>query len=170
MKKIFVLLFMAVSVSSSAQDEFQKEAIGFLTFTKGKIDQLANAMPDDKYGWSPADGVRPFSGVIGHVITTNYFLGMKLGGQLPEGINPMTIEKEITQKADLMAALTKSHEFVVASISSLTGAALGDKVELPFPGEYTKMTVVNVLISHSSEHLGQMIAPPSSSKSLHNRL
>ena len=158
MKKIFASLFFIVSVSVLAQDQFQKEAIGFLTFTKGKIDQLANAVPDDKYSWSPSDGVRPFASVIGHVISANYFLAMKLGATPPEGINPRTIEKDLTQKADLMEAATKSHEFVIAAIADLKSEELGDKVELPLPGDFTKMTVVNLLVSHSSEHLGQMIA------------
>lgn len=158
MKKILTLICISISISVSSQDPFQKEAIGFLSFTKGKIDQLANAIPEEKYSWAPADSVRSFSGVIAHTITSNYFLGLKLGGELPQGVNPMTIEKEITEKADLLEALTVSHNFIVTSISNLKTENLSDRVELPFPGEYTKMTVVNVLISHASEHLGQLIA------------
>lgn len=129
-----------------------------MTFTKGKIVQLANAMPDDKYSWSPSDGVRPFSAVIGHVVSANYFFGMKMGATLPEGVNPMTIEKELTTKDALLAALDKSHAFATEAISNLKEDEMGDKVEMPFPGDYTKMSLVNIVVNHSSEHLGQMIA------------
>lgn len=158
MKKVLFSLFIGFAVIASGQDQFQQEAVGFLTFTKGKIDQLAGAMPDDKFSWSPQDGVRSFSSVIGHVVSANYFFGMKLGAQLPEGVNPMTIEKELTTKDDLMAALNKSHEFVVAAINGLKSDDLATKVEMPFPGDFTKMSLVNIVMNHASEHMGQMIA------------
>ena len=158
MKKILFSLLVGAAVIASAQTQFQQESVGFLTFTKGKISQLAEAMPDDKYSWSPSEGVRNFGSVIGHAISANYFLGSKMGVAIPEGVNPMTIEKELTTKKELMEALDKSHEFVVAAINGIKESEMGDKVELPFPGEYTKMSLVNIVVNHSSEHLGQMIA------------
>ena len=158
MKKILFSLFVGAAIVASAQTQFQQESVGFMTFTKGKIVQLANAMPDDLYGWSPEEGVRPFSSVIGHVVSANYFIGMKMGGTLPEGVNPMTIEQELTKKEDLLAALDVSHAFATAAISNLKEEEMGDKIEMPFPGDYTKMSLVNIVVNHSSEHLGQMIA------------
>lgn len=138
MKKILFSLCISAALISTAQTQFQQEAVGFMAFTKGRIAQLAEAMPDDKYSWAPSDDVRSFSSVIGHVVSTNYFLGMKLGGTPPEGMNPMTIEKELTTKAALIEALNKSHEFVTAAINNLKEAEMGDKVEMPFPGDFTK--------------------------------
>ena len=158
MKKILFLLFVGAAVMASAQSQFQQEAVGYMNFTKGRIAQLAEAMPDDKFDWRPADGIRSFASVIGHAVTVNYFMGSKIGGVIPEGINPMTLEKDLKTKEDLMKALNESHAFAAEAITALTDDELGDKVELPFPGDFTKMSVVNIIMNHGSEHMGQLIA------------
>ena len=158
MKKLVLVLMILTGGIAAAQDQFKNEVIGMMTFTKGRIAQLADAMPEDKYSWNPADGVRSYAAVIGHVVSANYFFGMKLGGELPEGVNPMTIENELKTKKELMEALDKSHEFVAAAIKGLSAEDMGTKVEMPFPGEFSKMSVVNIAMNHSSEHMGQMIA------------
>lgn len=151
------MMILAVGIAA-AQDQFQKEAIGNLDFTKGRIAQLADAMPDDKFEWSPSDGVRSFSAIVGHAVAANYFFGMKLGGTIPEGVNPMTIEKELTTKAELKEALDKSHAFLTGVIGNLKKEDMGNKIEMPFPGDFTTMSIVNVALGHSHEHMGQMIA------------
>ncbi len=158
MKNILFFLFVCVAAIASAQTQFQQEAVGYMAFSKGRITQLAEAMPDDKFDWRPAEGVRSFSSVIGHAVSANYFMGMKLGGTLPEGINPMTIEKELTTKEELMKALNASHEFATRAIMAIKPEEMGDKVEMPFPGDFTKMSVVNIIMNHGSEHMGQLIA------------
>ena len=45
-----------------------------------------------------------------------------------------------------------------AAIKNTTDASLPDKVEFPFPGEFTKMTASLIALSHANEHLGQLIA------------
>ena len=158
MKKIAIVLTILVCGTAVAQDQFKNEAVANMDFTKGRIAQLADAMPDDKFGWSPSEGIRSYSSVIGHVIAANYFFGMKMGSTIPEGVNPMTIEKDLTTKAELIEALNNSHEFVTTAIKNLTAEDMGVKVEMPFPGDFTKMSLVNIVMNHASEHMGQMIA------------
>ncbi len=158
-KLLLVALLIGAVVTVQAQDQFQKEAMGTMTFTKGRIEQLANAMPDDKFSWSPSEGVRSYAGVIGHVVSANYFFGMKIGGTPPpEGVDPMTIEKTLKTKAELVKALNSSFEFLSTAMNNLKSDDLSTKVEMPFPGEYTKMSLVNIAMNHMSEHMGQMIA------------
>jgi len=158
MKKILFSLFVGAAVMASAQTQFQQEAVGYMAFTNHRIVQLAKAMPDDNFDWSPESGVRSFSGILGHVVSGNYFLASKIGGVIPEGVNPMTIEKEITSRADLLKALDESNQFAIAAINALKEEEMGDKVEMPFPGDFTKMGVVNIIMNHGSEHMGQLIA------------
>ena len=70
----------------------------------------------------------------------------------------MTIEKDLTTKAELTEALKKSTDFVLAAIKEVDDDALGNKVEFPFPGEYTTMTAILIAQGHCNEHLGQLIA------------
>ena len=46
----------------------------------------------------------------------------------------------------------------VNAIQNTTDASLSAKLVLPFPGEYTNMTAILILLGHSNEHLGQLIA------------
>ena len=110
---------------------------------------MPGAQPDD---------VRSFSSVVGHVVAANYFFGMKLGGTIPEGVNPMTIEKEMISKAQLIQALNDSHAFLIGAIGNLKSENMGDKMEMPFPGDFTVMSIVNVVLGHAHEHMGQMVA------------
>ena len=129
-----------------------------ITFASDRIGQLAEAIPDDKYSWAPSEGVRDVAGVIAHVVSANYFFGSKMGATMPEGINPQEMEAKLKTKADCIAALKKSTDFVLGAINAVENDALDDKVEFPFPGEYTTMTAILIAQGHCNEHLGQLIA------------
>lgn len=156
MKKTLTICAFLVSSALFAQ-QVQKETTGMISFASDRISQLAEAIPEDKYSWMPEEGVRTVSQVIGHVISANYFFGSKMGGMVPEGVNPQTIEKDLTTKAELTAALKESTDFIIEAINGVDDAALADKVEFPFPGEYTTMTAILIAQGHVQEHLGQLI-------------
>ena len=69
-----------------------------------------------------------------------------------------TLEQDLKTKADLTAALKQSTEFIVSTVKNVKNDVLGNKVEFPFPGEYTTMTAMLIAQSHCDEHLGQLIA------------
>ena len=157
MRKILTICAFLVSSTLFAQ-QVQKETSGMISFAADRVAQLAEAIPADKYSWAPEEGVRSVAGVVGHMISANYFFGSKMGGTMPEGINPQNIEKELTTKEQLIPALKKSTEFVLNAINGVSNDALDDKVEFPFPGEYTTMTAILITQGHCNEHLGQLIA------------
>lgn len=119
----------------------------------GKLASLAEAVPQEKYGWRPADGVRSASEVFMHVAGGNYFLSGGLGVAMPEGLSP-EMEKE-TDKAKVLAALKASIDHARAAIEGASD--LGAEVEL-FGQKFTKADVVAILVGHAHEHLGQAIA------------
>ena len=156
--KISLTICALLLSSTLFAQQVQKETSGMITFAADRVSQLAEAIPEDKYSWSPEEGVRSVAGVIAHVISANYFFGSKLGGMMPEGVNPQTIEQDLTTKAELTEALKQSTDFVVSAINAVENDDLGNKVEFPFPGEYTTMTAILIAQSHCNEHLGQLIA------------
>jgi uncharacterized damage-inducible protein DinB len=158
MKKVVFIIALFVSASVAAQGQFQNESAGMLTQTAGKIMQLADAVPADKYDWSPEDGVRSFSGVFYHVVSANYFFATKLGATLPDGVNMETLEQDLKTKEDITPALKQSTDLITEAIKNVKDDALANKVEFPFPGDYTNTTAVLIALSHCNEHLGQLIA------------
>lgn len=158
MKRLLFICALFVSASTFAQNQVQTETTNQISYAAGHIMQLAEAIPEDKYDWSPGEGVRSVSGVLYHVISANYFFGTKLGGTLPSGVNMETLEQDLKTKADLTAALKQSSDFIVATIKNVDDSAMPNKVEFPFPGEYTTMTAILIAQGHCNEHLGQLIA------------
>ncbi|WP_276372197.1 DinB family protein [Chryseolinea sp. H1M3-3] len=158
MKKLLIIAFLLVSLQGFCQGQFQKETSGSLTYVSGQVMQLAQAIPADKYSWAPQAGVRSIAEVCAHIISANYFFGSKLGGKIPEGVKMETIEKDLKTKAAIEAEFKRSYEMVIGAIKNTKDASLSNKVEFPFPGEFTSMTAVLIALGHSNEHLGQLIA------------
>jgi uncharacterized damage-inducible protein DinB len=152
---VFALLFIA---EGFAQGQFQKESAGSLTFVSGHVMQLAKAIPAEKYSYSPQQGVRSVADVCAHIISANYFFASKLGAKIPADVKMETLEKDLKAKDPIEKELKRSYDVMIEAIKNTKDASLSNKVEFPFPGEYTNMTAILISLGHSNEHLGQLIA------------
>lgn len=158
MKNLLTIAALLISLQAFSQGQFQKESSGSLTYVSGQVMQLAQAIPAEKYAWTPQAGVRSIAEVCAHIISANYFFSSKLGAKIPEGVNMETIEKDLKTKEAIAAELKRSYDTMIGAIKSANDAALAKKVEFPFPGEFTGMTAILISLGHSNEHLGQLIA------------
>ena len=158
MKKMLTLVALLISLEAFCQGQFQKESAGSLSFVSGQVTQLAQAIPADKYAWSPQPGVRSVAQVCAHIISANYFFASKLGAKIPDGVKMESLEADLKTKDAIAAELKRSYELVTNAIKNTKDASLATKVEFPFPGEYTSMTAILIVLGHSNEHLGQLIA------------
>jgi uncharacterized damage-inducible protein DinB len=157
MKKLLIIGAVMISAAINAQN-LQTEATNMIGFASGHLAQLAEAIPAEKYNWSPGEGVRSVAGVLSHLVSANYFFATTLGGKLPEGVNMQTIEQDLKTKEVLLPALKQSTEFIIATIKGLPDNTLTNKVNFPFPGEYTTTSAILIAQGHCNEHLGQLIA------------
>ncbi|HEY2292449.1 MAG TPA: DinB family protein [Thermoanaerobaculia bacterium] len=123
-----------------------------------KLIALANAMPAEKYGWRPGEGVRSPGEVFNHVAAANFFLPTFWGAKVPAGVNPQTLEKEMSgDKAKTIDALTKSFDNAREAILAVPESDLDRKIKI-FGQEATVRDAMMVIASHAHEHLGQSIA------------
>jgi len=125
-----------------------------------KLLQLANAIPAEKYGWKPGDGVRSVGEVFNHVASAKYFFPTfwKSKVAVPAGIDPRTFEKEMSgDKAKTIDTLTKSFEHVRAAITAASEADLNKKITI-FGHDATVRDAMLIVVTHAHEHLGQAIA------------
>ena len=158
MKTLLTIAALLFSLQAFCQGQFQKESSGSLTFVSGQVMQLAQAIPAEKYSWTPQAGVRSVAEVCTHIISANYFFGSKLGGKIPDGVKMETLEKDLKTKEAIAAELKRSYEMIIDAVKNTKDAALPNKVEFPFPGEYTSMSAILIGLAHSNEHLGQLVA------------
>jgi len=158
MKNLLTIVVLLAGVSAFGQGQLQKEASGSLGFSAGQVQQLASAIPADKYSWAPQAGVRSVAEVCAHIVSANYFFASKLGAKIPDGVKMETLEKDLKTKEQVAAALKQSYELIISTVSNLKDGDMAKKVEFPFPGQYTDMSAILIAVGHSTEHLGQLIA------------
>lgn len=159
---ISLLLLMCLFFPCTAQEKqepksgFRTEFLQQLKEVESKILDLANAVPQEKYIWRPAEGVRSISEVYMHLAGGNYFLISMAGVKSPEGLTP-EMEKTITDKAKVLDILKKSFEHIRQAILSISDNDL-DKPAKFFGRETTVRDVYFNAAMHMHEHLGQSIA------------
>lgn len=158
MKTLITLALMVMTLQGFSQGQFQQETAGSVSFASGQIQMLAQAIPAEKYSWTPQTGVRTAAQVCAHIISANYFFASKLGAKIPDGVKMETLESDLKTKEAIASELKRSFEVVVAAIKNTPDASLKTKVEFPFPGNYTQMSACLITMAHANEHLGQLIA------------
>lgn len=122
-----------------------------------KLVALAEAMPADKYGWRPGEGVRSVGEVFMHVASANFFLPTFWGAKIPAGVDPRNLEKEGADKAKTVAALKQSFDFVHQAINALPDSDLQKPIKI-FGRDALVAEAMLGIASHDHEHLGQSIA------------
>src|SRR5215469_7504189 len=124
---------------------------------------LAEAMPEDKYGFAPTNGefknVRTFAQQIKHVAAVNYELGAALLEQKPPvDINDEAGPASVTSKADILKYLKESFEYVHKAVSTVNDANLTATVHSPFgEGSVSRLGLVMSIPAHAYDHYGQMV-------------
>jgi uncharacterized damage-inducible protein DinB len=138
---------------------------GNYEYVSGQLVKLAVAMPEEVYSWRPAEGVRSTSETLVHVANATLMMPVVLGVAPAEGfaMQPDMMawgqgrEQGITAKADVIAELKRAIEYGKSAIADFPADQLDEQVEI-FGMTMAKRDVLLILLSHSHEHLGQLIA------------
>ena len=121
---------------------------------------LAEATPQEKFTWRPAEGVRSVSEVYMHITGANMFFPTFIGGKMPEGMDfakARKLEKETTAKKDVINYLKESIKGIQDLVANMEDSDLDKEADL-FGTKTTYRGVLLLLCGHLSEHLGQSIA------------
>ncbi len=167
------------NVAYSEQPVIVKEFLGQLDFIKGRLDQLADAMPESTYDWRPMEGVRSVGEVYLHAAAANYICVTVSGGTVPESVGfVMDFSKmhdwdtQTTNKTEIINKMDESFGILKDRVAEFTEDDLNREVEV-FGMKMSIRNFIITMIAHCHEHLGQSIAyarsnevvPPWSQKS-----
>lgn len=156
-KFLFTCMLALSFFGLQAQDNMVQATIqGVLTGNQGQVIQLAEAFSAEQYDWRPAEGVNSVGEALMHVAGGNYYLASKLGFPPPEDVDMMKLG-DIKGKENIIAALTKSNEFVLEKILLVTNETLGEEVDFGF-AKMSKLGGLLAIMEHNGEHKGQLIA------------
>jgi uncharacterized damage-inducible protein DinB len=129
---------------------------------EGHVMALAKAIPEEKYGWRPAGGVRSFREVFLHIAYGNQLM-LNISNaadrdELAKQIEAqMQREKEPLAKDQVIAALAAAFDAVRAALETASAGSLSRDIDF-FGTPTTRRGVLASLDAHIAEHTGQLIA------------
>ena len=131
-----------------------------------QIVDAAEAMPEDKFNFSPADlrisgsdykGVRTFAVQVKHVGASNYFIWSPLtGDKLPEGLKDGNGPENLKSKAEIIKFLKDSYGLGHRAAATLTAENVLQSVSLG-KTESTRLHLAEFGVAHAYDHYGQMV-------------
>jgi peptidylprolyl isomerase len=123
---------------------------------------LAKEIPEEKYDWRPAPGVRSIREVCLHIAYGNrLLLNISNGATQEERVkqvqDQIKREGEKLTKAQVVQALTESFAAVREALQTASAGSLSRDIDF-WGTQTTRRAVLAVLDVHIGEHLGQLIA------------
>ncbi len=159
----------------SAAEMSKKETVASaflrgLQYQEYEVRSAAEAMPEEKYGYRPAEGkfkdekpefgpaeVRTFAQQVKHVACSNFGFAAEFDGQKPpegcdkDGPSPAKTKKE------LLVYLRDSFAAIRKSLGAIDAKNMFDPIEGPYAGPNTRLGLATVVIWHAADHYGQML-------------
>ena len=159
MRKIILTLAILYPAAAFAQNgaAVRDEMMRHFDESMSKVIALAAAMPADKFTWKPSEPSMPVGQVYGHIARYNFdYITSEMGAPAAAGVGRDTLER-MRDKAQLVALLRKSSDFVKASVGAMPAAQLDRNTTL-YGRQVPQWAVLVQLVAHMNEHLGQSIA------------
>jgi uncharacterized damage-inducible protein DinB len=154
---VLASLTLPVAASAQAPAVIEKEFLLQFEQSMDKFLQLAEAMPADRFTWSPGEGVMEVGHVYMHVAHYNYNYPItSLGMTKPAGLDLDKMES-VRDKAAVIKALRESRDFVRAAAQRIEGEQWA-KITRLYGRDVPQWSVMLQLVAHMNEHLGQSIA------------
>src|ERR1700739_4322429 len=94
--------------STAPSYDMKAQALLDLQAVNKKCVDLAEALPSDKLTWRPSPDTRSFAEVFLHVAGERYGILSMMGANPPTGFDGKALEKSTTDRAQIIAELTKS--------------------------------------------------------------
>lgn len=178
MKRLYALITIVLAITSTglAQGQAGDRTPGsknsdqveyLLQFTERKVLALAEAMPAEKYSFTPTAGefrgVRDFREQLKHVAADNYLDGAALLAEKspPGNLGPgESGPASVKTKAEVIAYLKNSFAYLHRAVRMMDdgNAPLRRPDFLPYgPGTTTRLLIMLANIGHTNDHYGQLV-------------
>lgn len=147
-----------------------KELAGSFRTVRNNTVQIAEEIPEESYGFRPAEGCRTVGEMLVHIA---------LGGRLQEQLN--LVERrtsmegfdypgfragllaeaaKLRTKAEIVALLKEEGEKFASAVESLTDDYLGESIAMPpggVPPSRTRFDLLSSVKEHEMHHRGQLM-------------
>src|SRR6185437_5911372 len=132
-----------------------------LQFAEGNFLGIAEAMPEDKYGYIPTSGkfddARSFGEQVKHVACAQFAFFKEFEGKEPPDDCERGGHDPAKTKAELIKYLKDSFDYSNRVIATLTAKNALDRVEGRYAGPNTKLGISVISVWHVTDHYGQLV-------------
>jgi hypothetical protein len=141
-----------------------------MQYQEYEVRSAAEAMPEEKYGYRPAEGkfknekpefgpveVRTFAEQVKHVACANFGFAAELEGQKPPDACHKGGPSPAKTKKELLIYLRDSFAAVRKSLGAIDAKNMFDPIEGPYAGPNTRLGIATVIVWHNADHYGQMV-------------
>jgi hypothetical protein len=129
-----------------------------------QIVETAEAMPEDKFNFSPESlnipgsdykGVRTFAGQVKHIASSNYFIWSTLtGDKVPESIKDGNGPADLRTRAEILKFLKASFALGHRAAATLTAENMLQTAE---NSKSPRLHLAEFGVAHAYDHYGQMV-------------
>ena len=164
---VMLVSLFAVTVLHAGGDQaptgFRADYLTQIDAVESQIVSLEQAVPQEKFTWRPADGVRSVSEVYLHIAGSGYLLLSLPGAEFepPKEANYTRDSKKwetaTTNKDEIMKILLASFDHVRSTVAKISDGNLEKRVNF-FGNQMTLRGLLMNVLNHYHEHLGQSVA------------
>jgi uncharacterized damage-inducible protein DinB len=158
----------AVETKDAAALDAQREKRALhvlLKIAEKQIVPAVEAMPADKFGFTPTDGefkgVRTFGQMVKHLSATNYILAAAaLGEEPPADAGDEAGPETVRTKAEILNYLNGSFAHLSKAVEAIGQARASVNASPISPlkrGEATRSALVVEALMHACDHYGQLV-------------
>ena len=157
----------AVSASPSTPPTIASAIDREISIVEKEIVDAAEAMPEDKFDFSPEKlnlpgsdykGVRTFGEQLKHVAASNYLIWSPITGEKPpDTVNDGKGPDNMKAKADIIKYLKDSFAFGHKAVATLNSANLVEPIKSGSGRPTTRLFLATFAVAHCFDHYGQMV-------------
>ena len=128
---------------------------------EGSFLSVAEAMPEEKYGFIPTNGkfddARSFGEQVKHVACAQFAFFNEFEGKKPPADCERGGHDPAKTKAELIKYLKDSFDYGNSVLATLTEKNALDRIEGRYAGPNTKLGICVVAVWHIADHYGQLV-------------
>jgi uncharacterized damage-inducible protein DinB len=159
-----VTLYFGVPGVVSAQervDPMGATVAQWFTMIERSFVGLAEAMPEEKYGFKPTAGAfedaRSFGDQVKHVACGNFAFFNEIESKTPPERCDTGGPSPARTKAELVAYLRESFAYAGGVLKAMTPANALEPAGGPYGGQSTRLGLATLAVWHASDHYGQLV-------------
>lgn len=148
------LALLAMTAAPAAAQTLASDMMKDWQQQKAVMQAIADAMPEDKWGYKSTPAQRSYGEQVMHVVQVNQMLLGTLGAKTAAP----AINMKATSRADTLQALRQSYEYGEAIFKEFNDAAWVQAVMGPrFIGQATRVRIASFAMTHTMDIYGQMV-------------